>query len=342
MVKTLPLNEALSSLNLPALHRNLFSSPEWLVVIQKAYDVKLFVKYIEHDGDVRSYIIYSVVKNFLEWKICVCSYCDYFDCQVASVDDWKLFLRELRHEYPEYRIAIRNLRDKLVRSCPELKELDREKVHVLDVRDGIEVVWRRAADSFRAAVHQAEREGVVVRECDRSKLNDFYGLHLLVRKNKYRIFPQPFILFDTIWKQYIDNKKGVLLGAYDKAGRFIGGNIYLICGDTLYYKFNTSDQKALGLRPNNILFWEGVKYAKGMGLKYIDLGSSGFHQKGLISYKDHTGAKSFDIIHLGYHPEGYKFSQKRILKAITKVFTLPFMPKCIVKLGSRIIYPFLA
>ena len=109
MVKTLPLNEALSSLNLPNLHRNLFSSPEWLSVIQEAYDVKLFVKYLEHDGGVRSYIIYSVVKNFLEWKICVCSYCDYFDCQVATVDDWILFLKELRHEYPEYRIAILNL-----------------------------------------------------------------------------------------------------------------------------------------------------------------------------------------------------------------------------------------
>ena len=128
----------------------------------------------------------------------------------------------------------------------------------------------------------------------------------------------------------------------DVKGNFIGANVYLICNDTLYYKFNTSALEAVKLRPNNLLFWEGIKFAKDRGLKFIDLGSSGFEQSGLILFKNHTGATMSDITHLGYAPTNYKFSQKRILKFMTKFFTSPRMPDVLVKLGSNIIYPYLA
>ena len=40
-VKTLPFFEAVRSLNLPGLDRNLFSSPEWMEVLDKTYKIKL-------------------------------------------------------------------------------------------------------------------------------------------------------------------------------------------------------------------------------------------------------------------------------------------------------------
>jgi hypothetical protein len=342
MVRTLTFHEALQSLKLPGLERNLFSSPDWIDVLYKTYRLKLFVKYIERDGRIASYIIYSVVKNFLEWKICICSYCDYCDGYVESVEDWRLFFQSLREEYPLYRIAVRNLRDELVRQLPEMELLSTERFHLLDVRGDLPAVRKRMNDSFKAAINQSERSGVVVKRCEKEELKKFFHLHLNVRRRKYRIFPQPYRFFEIIWQQYMDNGKGVLLGAYDQKGRFIGGNVYLVCGNTLYYKFNTSLQDALMLRPNNLLFWEGIKYAKERGLEYLDLGSSGAHQKGLILFKEHAGAQSHDIRHYGYTPPGYKFSTKRILKIFTTVFTWPWMPDFMVKWGSHIIYPYLA
>jgi hypothetical protein len=342
MVKTLPLKQALKILKLPGLYRNLFSSEGWLSVIDKTYNLELFVKYIEREGGIDSYIIYSVVKNFLEWKICMCSYCDYFDCHVKSVEDWDLFFKALREEYPGYRITVRNLKDEHVRAYPNFKILSKERFHFLDIKDDLDSVWKRAHDSFKSAVRQAEKKGVVIKPCTKEVLPQFYQLHLKMRKNKYRIFPQPYRFFKNIWEQYIDKDQGVLLGAYDPQGRFIAGNMYLICSNTLYYKFNTSSLDALKFRPNNLMFWEGVKYAKQKGLDYIDLGSSGYDQHGLILFKNHTGAQCIDITHLGFAPKGYKFSQKRILKIMTRTFTLPFMPDFMLKIGSNIIYPFLA
>lgn len=338
----MPFFEAVSKLPLPRLEHNLFSSPSWMAVLHKTYEVELFVKYIELNNKIRSYVIYSVVRNFLEEKVCVCSYCDYCDCPVSGAGDWHLFFQSWRDDLPNYRIAIRNLRDPFVRQCKDFKFLYHEMYHVLDTSDPLELLWKHAHDSFKAAVNQARRKGVKVVRCQKSELKKFYELHLRVRKNKYRIFPQPYRFFENIWNEYMDSGRGVLLGAYDKSGRFIGGNVYLICGNTLFYKFNTSALDALDLRPNNILFWEGIVYAKERNLGALDLGSSGYEQTGLIRFKDHTGASSQLIYHLGFAPKNYVFSKKRILKFLTNNLTARWMPNAVLKWGSDIIYHNLA
>ncbi len=88
--------------------------------------------------------------------------------------------------------------------------------------------------------------------------------------------------------------------------------------------------------------WEGIRFAKERGLEYLDLGSSGLEQKGLVMFKDHAGAKRLEITHLGFTPPGYKFSQKIILKILTSLATHPLMPDVALRWGSHLIYPYLA
>ena len=342
MVKTLPLHEALKNLSLPGLERNLFSSVAWLAVVYETYKLKLFVKYIERGGKIASYIIYSVVSNFLENKICICSYCDYFDCYVSSQEDWEAFFDSLHQEYPRFRITVRNLRDMIVRQNLHFQVLSKERFHIIDVRPSLDLIWKNMYDAFRRAVKQSQKSGVTARVCGKSELYKFYDLHLRLRKNKYRLFPQPFKFFDYIWKFYMEEGKGILLGAYDQKNRFIAGTVYLQCGNTFYYKFNTSDLNYLPLRSNNLLVWEGIKIAKERNLEYLDLGSSGYEQKGLVLFKNHTGAACYDIFHLGYTPLDYRFSRKVILSAFTKFCTHPWMPNAALRWGSHLIYPYLA
>lgn len=339
---TLPLMQGLDQLGLPGFNENLFASKDWLKVVDQTYGCALFIKYLERNGRVSSYIIYSVVKNFLEWKICICSYSDYFDCHIERREDWQTFFDDLRREYPDYRITIRNLRDEQARDCGLFQVLSKERFHILDVREPLEKVWKKTHDSFRSAVKQSQKLGVTVRPCTKDELKLFFKMHLDLRRAKYRLFPQPYRFFEIIWDQYIENGRGVLLGAFDPQGQMIAANMYLICGDTLYYKFNTSSLSSLKFRPNNQLFWEGIKFAKDKNLNYIDLGSSGYDQKGLILFKNHTGAACHDIIHLGYAPPDYQFSQKRILKIFTRTCTARWLPDWVVRLGSHLIYPYLA
>ncbi|MFA5060560.1 MAG: GNAT family N-acetyltransferase [Candidatus Omnitrophota bacterium] len=343
MIKTIPLTkENIKTIALPGLERNLFSSAAWLSVLCQTYKLSLFAKYIEENDQIKSYIIYSIVDNFLEQKICICSYCDYFDCHVQTPEHWQMFFDSLRKEYPRYRIAIRNLRDQLARENPNFALLSKERFHILDINDDLDSIWKKTHDSFRSAVKQAQKNGIEVKRGARADLDKFYKLHLRLRKSKYRLFPQPFRFFDKIWREYMESGNGFLLGAYNRDGKFVGGNVFLRCGDTLYYKFNTSDLNFVKLRVNNLLLWEGIKLAKELNLKFLDLGSSGYEQHGLIMFKDHVGAKCLDICHLGFNPPDYKFSQKRILKVFTHTLTAPWVPDFITRAGSSIIYPFLA
>nr|CAX68896.1 femAB operon family, Methicillin resistance protein [uncultured bacterium] len=342
MVKTLKLGQALKTLQLPGLDKNLFSSKEWFNVITCAYNPKIYVKYIERDGKIDSYIVYTKVYNFLEWKICVLSYCDYCDGYVKDIGDWKLLFESLTQDFPKYRIAIRSLRDNFVRECGCFHELSREYFHILDIRPDIDTLWSNVKTTFRQKVRQASKKGVTVRICNEKELFDFYSLHVKLRKNKYRIFAQPYRFFKSIWDEFVAKNQGFLLGAFAPDGKMIGGTLYLICGNTLYYKVNTSDPDRTEYRSSNLLFWEGMKIAKERGLEFIDLGSSGYHQDGLVSFKDDTGAERMDIVHIGYHPEGYVFSKKRILKFYTWLFTLPWVPVNVTRWGSQFIYSFLA
>jgi len=340
----MPLMEAFDRLQLPQLNRNLFSSFDWTRVIYKTYGLQLFVKYLEKEGEVVSYIGYSVVRNFLEWKICVGSYCDYLDCYVQSSQHWDIFVESLRAQYPQYRIAVRNLRDETARSCKYFKVLSKERFHEMDVRESLEDIRRSTYKTFREACARPRNMGVKVKECPRSELRTFYNLHLRLRKTKYKLFPQPYRFFEIIWDQYIANGKGVLLGAYDRFGDMIGASMFLVCADTLYYKFSTSRMDAIHLNPNKLLIWEGICYAKKKDLNYVDLGSSGWDQEGLIWFKNHICklTKQYEITHLGFSPPTYKFSQKRVLKLYTKLFTQSWMPDRMVEFGSNFIYPFLA
>lgn len=343
-IKTMPLLEAFAQLDLPDPQRNLFSSPDWQEVIFKTYGLKQYCKYIEENGRVSSYFIYSVVNNIFEWKICVGSYCDYLDCHVSKPEHWHVFFQAICQEFSRYRIAIRNLKDESARLCQDFSELSQEKHHEIDVRDDLDVLWRHACRNFKGAYKQALVNGLEFRRCAKSDLPRFYQLHLRLRKNKHKIFPQPYRFFEIIWRQYMEQDKGVLFGAFDRVGRMVGAQIYLICGDTLYYKFSTSRLDALALRPNNLLIWEGIKFAKERGLRTIDLGSSDPSQEGLIWFKTHicSTTRENTIHHIGFAPPDYKYSRKRILKVYTKLFTLPLMPDFMVKFGSNFIYPFLA
>ena len=96
---------------------------------------------------------------------------------------------------------------------------------------------------------RAAQNGITVKRCSHEELKTFFKLHLDLRKNKYRIFPQPYRFFENIWQQYMEKGQGILLGAFDAGGKMIAANIYLVCGNTLYYKFNTSSLQTLTATP---------------------------------------------------------------------------------------------
>jgi ABC-type lipoprotein release transport system permease subunit len=76
---------------------------------------------------------------------------------------------------------------------------------------------------------------------------------------------------------------GYGIPAFSEAQRYHygGDRLYpvLAWGDTLYYRFNTSEGAALPLRPNDLLLWEGIRMGAALGCRRLDLGRSDDDQR---------------------------------------------------------------
>ncbi len=155
--------------------------------------------------------------------------------------------------------------------------------HAIDLESDEDRAWESLAGSARRAIRKARGAGIEIRfGTDPASLRAFYDLHLGVRKHKYRLLPQPFTFFESLQEAFGDSL--VVLGAW-RDNDLIAAILYLAWGDTLYYKFNASSESALDVRPNDLLMWEGMRYAVSCGLKVVDLGRTDADHESLARYK---------------------------------------------------------
>ena len=130
---------------------------------------------------------------------------------------------------------------------------------------------------------------------DKESLHEFYKMHAELRLNKFNEIPQPWKYFECIYNEYFTNNKGFVIHAYDPAGKLIAGILFIIDGDTAYYKFSASFLDALKYRPNNLLMDRLIQYCDEKGIKKLNLGFTGSSEiyHGMRKYKLHAGAKEY-------------------------------------------------
>lgn len=241
-------------------------------------------------------------------------------------------------------VNFRCLDDKLVGVTPGIKTVKKARWHRIPVDAPIEEVWRRLSPEAKRAIRKSERASVVVRTLsgagDRGR---FHQLHVALRKSKYRLLAQPQRFLEVLERRFLEINGWHSLGAFVDS-RMIAATIYLRWGDTLYYKFNASDRENLQLRPNNLLVWEGIKAARALGCRYLDLGPSDDDQPGLIRFKRSFGAEEHELTFLRWNPEGWKPSNERrsVLSTLTSSLTDPSVSDEVAAQAGSVLYRFFA
>ena len=153
-------------------------------------------------------------------------------------------------------------------------------------------------------------------------LRIFYRMHCHVRKSKYRLFAQPFSFFENLHAAFApDDRIFVVLAEID--GAAVGGILFLVHGDTLYYKFNASTEAIL--RPNDLLVWTGMQLGRARGLSRLDFGLSDPGQPGLVRFKQKFATEERTISLLQSIPPGYADERAeaagRVLQRLTAILT---------------------
>ena len=171
---------------------------------------------------------------------------------------------------------------------------ERFRHHVLALAPDVAVIERRFAKAqIMRGVRRARREGLTVRMAtDRAALEAFYRLHVATR-GRLGVPTQPrrFVLaFETLFARGLGF---VLLVCRDT--RPIAAGVFLTTRETLLYKYGASDARFLGLRPNNLLFWEAIRWGCDHGMRRLDFGRTHWDHESLRAFKLAWGAEEREL-----------------------------------------------
>lgn len=321
---------------------DLFHSPGWLNVLAATYDDMEVLAHVlvAESGNPLAGIPFCRITDMMGTRIASLAFSDYCDPLVASADQWEALIGRLLAE--GYPFATRALHNDIPLAEERLTATYRAKWHGIDLDRDLDDIWDGLSSSARRAIRKAEKEGVTIRDAiDESDLRLFFDMHLRIRKYKYHLVAQNYEFFHNIWRHCLQAQGGVLkLACY--RGEVIGGALFLEWGDTLYYKFNASSLEALEVRPNDMVVWEGIKYARRRGLTRFDFGLSDSDQEGLLRYKRKFATEEKDISFLKYRPEpelspGEK-QMRALLNQLTDLFTESSVPDEITERAGAILY----
>jgi CelD/BcsL family acetyltransferase involved in cellulose biosynthesis len=322
---------------------SVFHSLEWMRVLTDTYGLQVGA-YVVLDaaGEPKAGIPYCRISDILGERIVTLPFSDYCDPLVDDPEDWDSLIATLAGEgYPFF---IRCLRSDLALKDERFTLMKQAKWHGLDSRPDLDMIWRTLDDSARRAIRKAQREGIVVYITQEERaLREFYEMHLSVRKYKYRLLAQPYRMFENIWRHFIAEQRGFLMVAASRRG-IIGGVIFLQWRNALYYKFNASVLTELSHRPNDLLIWEGIKFAKRNGYSELDFGLSACDQEGLVRYKRKFATEERTIYFLASAQEGETaHRQKRarnLLVQLTDLFTDESLPDGVTEKAGEVLYKY--
>lgn len=316
---------------------DVFHSPAWLTVLTNTYGFDLEARVLVDDADrPTAGMVYSEISDQLGTRVVSLPFSDYCDPLIGDSGHWSALADGLIG--PATRFQVKCLHAAI--DDPRLVTSGQQAWHAVDATRPLDVIWGDLAGSARRAIRKAEASGISVRAAEsETDLRAFYDLHLRVRKYKYGLLAQPYSFFENIWHHFIAPGRGVLLLAQE-GSTVVGGVLYLQWKDTLYYKFNASDPDHLGVRPNDLIVWEGIKTAHSAGLNWLDFGVSDLDQEGLVRYKRKYATREAIVTTLRtpVDPSPHETSFRTTLSEITALLTSPDVPDRHTARAGEILY----
>ncbi len=324
---------------------SVFNSPQWLRVLGDTYgfDVEAYVL-LDADGRPLAGIPFCHIADIRGERIASLPFSDFSDPLVEEPAHWEILAGKLLEQGCP--VHVRPLHNPIPNQDPRFVQVNRARWHGIDLDKDMDLIWQGFHSGARRAIRKAQRNGLVAyRAKSMGDLRTFFEMHRGVRKHKYRMLAQPYAFFQNIWRQFVEPGQGALMLVH-RDEEILGGALFLEWQGTLYYKFNASAPGTLGLRPNDLVIWEGIHYAKAKGLTHFDFGLSDWDQEGLVRYKRKYATEEKTISFLRYTPEGEPCAPveavRELLPHLTQLFTDESVPDDITEAAGALLYRYFA
>jgi hypothetical protein len=131
--------------------------------------------------------------------------------------------------------------------------------------------WRKTSNNVFRSLRKAERSGLRVREVTSDR--DLRSLHALYVRTmrKHRSLPRTQRHLRVARDTLRDRMRMFIV---DHDGRDVAAGVYHVFGDEMELVYNGSDENALAVRPNHLLYWHVMGWAADRGLRRINLGGA--------------------------------------------------------------------
>jgi CelD/BcsL family acetyltransferase involved in cellulose biosynthesis len=168
--------------------------------------------------------------------------------------------------------------------------------HVLALDPSPAATFRRFSKMHQRNIRVAERAGVrIERGQTPADVQRFYDLHLVTRQ-RLGVPIQPQRFFDLLGRRLLASDLGFVTTAYIEQTP-IASAIFLAWNGTLIYKYGASDPAFRQHRPNNLLFWDAIRWGCANGYHTLDFGRTDLDNQGLREFKDGWGTTEEPLIY---------------------------------------------
>jgi lipid II:glycine glycyltransferase (peptidoglycan interpeptide bridge formation enzyme) len=210
--------------------------------------------------------------------------------------------------------------------------------HELDLTPGEAALFSGYRSNVQRNIRKAEKAGITVASDPTPYgMREFYRLNCLTRR-EHGLPPQPARFFENLQSHVLDKGFGTLLLARHE-GRAVAGAVFLHFSGKAVYKYGASDRRCQELRPNNLVFREGIRKLCGKGVRTLSFGRTDLHHEGLRQFKLSWGAAEKTLQYVKYDvPSKSYLSSKKYRATIPWESTMSKLPLPLLRLIGRVTY----
>jgi lipid II:glycine glycyltransferase (peptidoglycan interpeptide bridge formation enzyme) len=152
---------------------------------------------------------------------------------------------------------------------PSPEQIQYRNTMIIDLRPTLDQLRSRLRKDARYNINLARRRGITIADGGIPDLPLFYEIYAETsRRDRFLI--RPFNYYAGVWKLFLERGMAKLLFAKYE-GETLAGAMLLMIGGRVWYMYGASRDIHRNLKPNHLLQWEAMTWAKSQGAVSYDM-----------------------------------------------------------------------
>ena len=258
----------------------------WKNVIERTYGHKPIYLIAKENGEIKGILPLFLMKSiFFGKKLVSVPFGPYGGVCADNKTVEDLLIDKAIKLTKEYRADYLELRN-ITKQDSNLIEKSLQVTSILDLDSDYEVIWEKIKRDKKRGIEKARKANLKI-IWDLERINDFYDIY--VQTMWYLGSPAHNInFFRNIIQEFPDDTHIVIVEHKDKA---IGSIFLLIFKDSVISGWSGSNKEYSRFYPNNLAYWEALKFCCEKGYNFFDFGRS-MPNSGVHEFKKSFGAET--------------------------------------------------